>query len=116
MEALQEFIRNPGLHLNPIGFIDDTYQNLKKRINGYPVLGSLDSLESILDKTSIAEIIIPCTGVSEEKIDRLSRICTARHIPLRRYQARFEEIFSRQGNTFLEEKKESSRSYEHMLN
>jgi FlaA1/EpsC-like NDP-sugar epimerase len=116
MDALQEFIRNPGLHLNPIGFIDDTYRNLKKRINGYPVLGSLDSLESILDKNSIAEIIIPCSGISEEKLDRLFRICTARHVSLRRYQTRFEEIFSEQGNTFLEKKKELPRSYEHMLN
>jgi UDP-N-acetylmuramyl pentapeptide phosphotransferase/UDP-N-acetylglucosamine-1-phosphate transferase len=115
MDAFQEFIRNPGLHLNPIGFIDDTYKNLKKRINGYPVLGSLDSLESILDKNSIAEVIIPCTGVSEEKLDRLFRICTAHRIPLRRYQTGFEEIISEQRNTFLEEKKEPSRSYEQMV-
>jgi UDP-GlcNAc:undecaprenyl-phosphate GlcNAc-1-phosphate transferase len=115
MDALQEFIRNPGLHLNPIGFIDDTYPNLKKRINGYPVLGSLDSLESILNKNSIAEVIIPCTGVSEEKLDRLFRICTAHHVSLRRHQARFEEIFSEQGNTFAEQK-EPPTSYEHMLN
>ena len=116
MDALQEFIRNPGLHLNPIGFIDDTYQNLKKRVNGYPIIGSLDSLESLLDKNSIKEIIVPCTGVSEEKIDRLFRICTAHHIPLRRYQTQFEEIFSEQGNTFLKDTAELSGSYEHMVN
>jgi UDP-GlcNAc:undecaprenyl-phosphate/decaprenyl-phosphate GlcNAc-1-phosphate transferase len=116
MDVLQEFIRNPTLHLNPIGFIDDTYRNLRKRINGYPVLGSLDSLESILDKNSITEIIVPCTGISEEKLDRLFRICTAHHIPLRRYQTGFEEIFSEQGDTFLEEKKEPSRSYGQMVN
>ena len=116
MDALQEFIRNPGLHLNPVGFIDDNYRNLKKRIHGYPVLGSLDSLESILDKNSIAEIIIPCTGVSEEKLDRLFRICMARHVLLRRYQTRFEEIFAEQVNTFLEKKKEPPRSYEQMVN
>ena len=116
MDAFQEFIRNPGLHLNPIGFIDDTYRNLKRRINGYPVLGSIDSLESILDKNSIAEIIVPCTGVPEEKLDRLSRICIAHHISLRRYQTRFEEVFSEQGNTFLKEEKEPSRSYGHMVN
>ena len=116
MDALHEFIRNPSLHLNPIGFIDDTPRNLKKRINGYPVLCSLDSLESTLDKNSISEIIVPCTGVSEEKLGRLFRICTAHHVSLRRYQTRFQEIFSEQGNTFLQEKKEPFRSYEHMLN
>jgi UDP-GlcNAc:undecaprenyl-phosphate GlcNAc-1-phosphate transferase len=116
MDALQEFVRNPSLHLNPIGFIDDTYRNLKKRINGYPVLGSLDSLGSILDKNSITEIIVPRTGVSDEKLDRLFRICTVHHVSLRRYQTRFEEIFSEQGNTFLEEKKEPSGAYEHMVN
>ena len=116
MDVLQEFIRNPGHHLNPIGFIDDTYRNFKKRINGYPVVGSLDSLESLLDKNLVKEIIIPCTGVSEEKLDHLFRICTSHHISLRRYQTRFEEIFSEQGNTFLEQKKEPPRNYEHMLN
>jgi UDP-N-acetylmuramyl pentapeptide phosphotransferase/UDP-N-acetylglucosamine-1-phosphate transferase len=116
MDALQEFVHNPSLHLNPVGFIDDTYRNLERRINGYPVLGGLDSLESILDKNSIAEIIVPCTGVSEEKLDRLFRICIAHHISLRRYKTRFEEIFSEQGTTFFEEKKGPSRSYEHMVN
>jgi len=116
MDVLQEFIRNPGHHLNPIGFIDDTYRNFKKRINGYPVIGTLDSLESLLDKNLVKEIIIPCTGVSEEKLDRLFRICSAHHISLRRYQTRFEEIFSEQGNTFLKETPEVSGSYGHMLN
>jgi UDP-GlcNAc:undecaprenyl-phosphate GlcNAc-1-phosphate transferase len=90
--ALDEFINNPRLNLSPVGFIDDDQRNLGKQVNGYPVLGSLDSLENILKSHSISEVIVSRDDIPRDKLDRLSEICSSHQIPLRRFQARLEEI------------------------
>jgi UDP-GlcNAc:undecaprenyl-phosphate GlcNAc-1-phosphate transferase len=90
--ALKEFIDNPGLGLRPVGFIDDDLRNQKKVVNGYPVLGTIDFLETILEKNSISEVILSFDHISQEKLDRLSHFCFSHQIPLRRFQTRLEEI------------------------
>jgi UDP-GlcNAc:undecaprenyl-phosphate GlcNAc-1-phosphate transferase len=92
VHALNEFINNPRLDLSPVGFIDDDQRNHGKQVNGYPVLGSLDSLESILKNNSISEIIVTSENISEGKLEHLSQICNSHHISLRCFQNRLEEI------------------------
>jgi UDP-GlcNAc:undecaprenyl-phosphate GlcNAc-1-phosphate transferase len=92
VHALNEFINNPRLDLSPVGFIDDDQRNQGKQVNGYPVLGSLDSLESIVKSHSISEVIVSQDDIPQEKLDRLSEICNSYQISLRRFQTRLEEI------------------------
>lgn len=92
VNALNEFLNNLNLGLRPVGFIDDDLRNQKKLVNGYPVLGTLDSLETILEKNSISEIILSFDPISQEKLDKLSRICYFHQIPLRRFQLLLEEV------------------------
>ena len=90
--ALREFIHNPILGLSPVGFIDDDQRNKGKQVNGYPVIGTLESLESILKKNSVSEVILAINEFPKEKLERLSQICSAYRIPLRRFQTRLEDI------------------------
>jgi len=92
VNALSEFNNNPHLGLSPIGFIDDEPRNRGKEVIGYPVFGSLDSLDSIIEKNSISEVIVAINDISKERLDRLSQICTSYRISLRRFQTRLEEI------------------------
>ena len=92
VHALNEFINNPRLDLSPVGFIDDDQRNHGKQVNGYPVLGTLDSLEAILEIHSISEVIVSRDDIPEEKLDRLSQICNSHNISLWRFQTRLEEI------------------------
>jgi FlaA1/EpsC-like NDP-sugar epimerase len=92
IQALNEFINNPRLGLSPVGFIDEDERNKGKQVSGYPILGSIDSLESILKNNSISEVIVTGKNLSEGKIERLSQICYSNHISLRRFQTRLEEI------------------------
>jgi len=92
VNALREFINNPRLGLSPIGFIDDDLRNQGKQVNGYPVLGTIDSIEKVLENHSISEVIVSSDEIPKEKIDRLSTICNSHQIPLRRFQTRLEEI------------------------
>jgi UDP-GlcNAc:undecaprenyl-phosphate GlcNAc-1-phosphate transferase len=90
--ALNEFLNNPNLNLKPVGFIDDDLRNQGKQVNGYPVLGTIDSIEKIFEKNSISEVIVTSDHIPKEKLDRLSLICSSHQISLRRFQTRLEEI------------------------
>ena len=92
--ALKEFLNNPGLGLSPVGFIDDDLRNQGKQVNGYPVLGTIDSIEKILENNSVSEVIVTSDHIPKEKLDRLSLICSSHQISLRRFQSRLEEISS----------------------
>jgi UDP-GlcNAc:undecaprenyl-phosphate GlcNAc-1-phosphate transferase len=92
IQALNEFVNNPRLDLSPVGFIDEDERNKGKQVSGYPILGSLDSLENILKNNSISDVIVAADNISEAKLERLSQICNDYHISLRRFQTRLEEI------------------------
>jgi len=80
------------LWLSPVGFIDDDLRNQGKQVNGYPVLGAIDSIERIFEKNSISEVIVTSDHIPKEKLDRLSMICSSHQISIRRFQTRLEEI------------------------
>ena len=90
--ALKEFINNPRSGLSPVGFIDDSPRYQGKQINSFPVLGTLDSLDSILAKNSISEVILCRRDLPRDKLDRLIQICASSHISLSRFETRLEEI------------------------
>jgi len=92
IQALNEFINNPRLDLSPVGFIDEDERNKGKQVSGYPILGSIDSLENILKNNSISDVIVTGKNLSEGKLERLSQICNSHHISLRRFQTHLEEI------------------------
>ena len=92
MNALEEFLDNPLLDLKPVGFIDDDLRNQGKQVNGVPVLGTLESLENILNKNSISEVILTINEFPKKKLERLTQICHSYRIPLRRFQTRLETI------------------------
>jgi FlaA1/EpsC-like NDP-sugar epimerase len=92
--ALKEITHNPRLNLTPVGFIDDDEQNQGIQVDGYPVLGSLDSLENILQDQAIAEVIVSRNDIPRERLSRLAEICRSHRISLRRFQTQLEEVFS----------------------
>jgi UDP-GlcNAc:undecaprenyl-phosphate GlcNAc-1-phosphate transferase len=92
LQALNEFINNPRLGLSPVGFIDEDERNKGKQVSGYPILGSIDSLENILKNNSISEVIVTGKNLSEGRLERLSQICNSHHISLRRFETHLEEI------------------------
>jgi FlaA1/EpsC-like NDP-sugar epimerase len=92
LQALNEFINNPRLGLSPVGFIDEDERNKGRQVSGYPILGSVDSLENILKNNSISEVIVTGKNLSEGRLERLSQICNNHRISLRRFETHLEEI------------------------
>jgi FlaA1/EpsC-like NDP-sugar epimerase len=67
-------------------------RNKGKVVNGYPVVGTLESLENILKKNSVSDVILAISEFPKEKLERLSQICSSYRVPLRRFQPRLENI------------------------
>jgi FlaA1/EpsC-like NDP-sugar epimerase len=80
------------LDLRPVGFIDDNTRNKGKQVNGYPVLGTINSIEKILEENSVSEVILTNDHIPKEKLDRFSQVCPSHPILLRRLQVNLEEI------------------------
>lgn len=91
--ALKEIVHNPRLHFSLVGFIDDDERNQGIQVDGYPVLGSLDSLGNILQDHAIAEVIVSRNDIPMERLSRLAQVCSTHRISLRRFQTQLEEVF-----------------------
>lgn len=76
-ESLLRLIRKSRLgegHRRVIGFIDDDAGHQMNSIYGVPVLGTLDSMEKILQRHAVEEIFVSSTKIPPEKIERLKNI------------------------------------------
>ncbi|MFC1823756.1 hypothetical protein ACFL9T_13680 [Thermodesulfobacteriota bacterium] len=71
----KEIENNQTLGLALVGFIDDNPRKYKRKIRGYPVLGSKDDLEKIISKKNIEEIVISFRENDVERKKELKKIC-----------------------------------------
>src|SRR3972149_10560270 len=55
---VREMIRQKNSEYMPIGFLDDDYSKIKNKIHGVSVLGPLSSLEDMLQKFGLDEILV----------------------------------------------------------
>ena len=71
---LKEIETNKSLSMTIKGFMDDNRDLQRKRIRGYPVLGGINDLESILRDHPVKEIIISFRENSADKRKELRRL------------------------------------------
>jgi UDP-GlcNAc:undecaprenyl-phosphate GlcNAc-1-phosphate transferase len=84
--AARELLQNEALGLTPVGFIDDDTRKARLRVDGLPILGTLDQLAGLLDRRleSVATVIVSMAGLPAGQFDQLCEICAARGIAVRR--------------------------------
>ncbi len=71
----REIINNMHLRQNIVGFIDDDPEKLGKKIHGIPVLGSVNDIESVFQKTKADEALIAIPTASSKKIRKIIETC-----------------------------------------
>ncbi|MFC2145056.1 polysaccharide biosynthesis protein [Actinomycetota bacterium] len=61
---VREMIRQRDSEYQPIGFLDDDYSKIKKRIHGIKVLGPISGMEGFIKKFGIDEVLIAMPSAS----------------------------------------------------
>ncbi len=77
---LREMQNNPGLGLQPIGFVDDNPDKLHMTIHGIPVLGRRESIPALARKYHIDQVIIAIPTAPGREIRAIKAICDASRI------------------------------------
>jgi FlaA1/EpsC-like NDP-sugar epimerase len=94
--VLREIVRNRGLGLMPVGFVDDDPAKRRLRIDGVRVRGNTqEELPRILDDLGPDEVIIAIPSAPGSTRARIVRECRSRGIPVRTLPTVFELLQTR---------------------
>jgi FlaA1/EpsC-like NDP-sugar epimerase len=94
--VLREIVRNRGLGLTPVGFVDDDPAKRRLRIDGVRVRGNTEEdLPRILDDAEPDEVIIAIPSAPGSTRARIVRECRERGIPVRTLPTVFELLQTR---------------------
>jgi FlaA1/EpsC-like NDP-sugar epimerase len=94
--VLREIVRNRGLGLTPVGFVDDDPAKRRLRIDGVRVRGNTEAeLPRILDDLGPDEVIIAIPSAPGSTRARIVRECRSRGIPVRTLPTVFELLQTR---------------------
>jgi FlaA1/EpsC-like NDP-sugar epimerase len=89
--VLREIVRNRGLGLQPVGFLDDDPRKRGLRIDGVKVRGNTEQeLPRVLGETEPDEVIIAIPSAPGSTRARVVRECRLRGIPVRTLPTVFE--------------------------
>jgi len=72
-KAVREILENPGLKLNPVGFLDDDPFKQGKAIHGVLILGAVDDIGSL--REDFDEILIAIPSARGEQMRRIVAAC-----------------------------------------
>jgi FlaA1/EpsC-like NDP-sugar epimerase len=94
--VLREIVRNRGLGLTPVGFVDDDPGKRGLRIDGVRVRGNTEAdLPRILDDAEPDEVIIAIPSAPGSTRARIVRECRTRGVPVRTLPTVFELLQTR---------------------
>jgi FlaA1/EpsC-like NDP-sugar epimerase len=92
----REILRNRGLGLAPVGFLDDDPAKRRLRVEGMRVRGNTqDDLPGVLDDADPDEVIIAIPSAPGSTRARIVRECRKRGIPVRTLPTVFELLQTR---------------------
>lgn len=108
--ALSEIRQNPDLHLDPVGFIDDSPYKQKGKVQGLRVLGSYHRLKAICEEHDVDEVLICIRDLTEDKKEMVKYMCTKSEVKCKEFLPVFSEVESEDEKS---SKKERSYSFEY---
>jgi FlaA1/EpsC-like NDP-sugar epimerase len=105
--VLREILRNRGLGLQPVGFLDDDPRKRGLRIDGVKVRGNTEQeLPRVLGETGPDEVIIAIPSAPGSTRARVVRECRLRGIPVRTLPTVFELLQTSGAGTLARQMRE----------
>jgi len=65
--VVRELLSRPDTQMRPVGFIDDDPRRAGKVFNGYPVLGSVDTIEAVIPRYGVRGVVIATDKIRPEQ-------------------------------------------------
>ncbi len=90
--VVREMQRNPQLHMQPVAFVDDDPEKLRKDIHGVRVVGKLKDLPSVIDRSRAREVVIAIPSAPGDVVRLVTQICRGKGIPFRTMPGIYELI------------------------
>lgn len=78
---VRDMLRNPHLGYQPIGFLDDNRRLYGGKVQGIPVLGGIEQLQTLVYSLQIELIIIAVNSATEPQMRRIVEQCEHCQIP-----------------------------------
>ncbi len=120
--VVKELQKNPQLHLEPLGFLDDDPAKQKHQIYNVPVIGKLTDLASILDQQHIDEVIIAIPSAPGKVVRLVADVCRLKNVPFRTMPGIYELLGGRLSVSRLREveitdllRREPARIHEELI-
>jgi FlaA1/EpsC-like NDP-sugar epimerase len=88
-------IQRPGSEYAPIGYVDDDRSKVGLRIEGIPVLGTVDQLPELMTSHPIDEVLIAVPSASSRQMQRFVEVCERAEVKCRTVPALRDVIAQR---------------------
>jgi UDP-GlcNAc:undecaprenyl-phosphate GlcNAc-1-phosphate transferase len=89
--VVRELLSRPDTQMRPVGFIDDDPGRAGRVFYGYPVLGSVDTLETLVPRHGVRGVVIATAKLQPDRARAAALICERNGIWMRQFRVRFEE-------------------------
>ncbi|MEI6666614.1 MAG: hypothetical protein WCP29_00555 [Acidobacteriota bacterium] len=88
---VREMRANREWNLTPVAFLDDDEAKLRRRLMGVPVRGGADTLEWVLERYRIGEVVFSTAAIDAGREAQVRETCASRQIRVRRFRLEISE-------------------------
>jgi UDP-GlcNAc:undecaprenyl-phosphate GlcNAc-1-phosphate transferase len=92
---LREILNNKCLNVKPIGFVDDDVLKKGRKIQGFPIIGSLDELASMNGQYEIQGVLVSFNngnGACNSAHEKARQYCLQKGLFLKRFRIDLQEV------------------------
>lgn len=90
--VMREILHNPKLKLKPAGFIDDDPIKVGKKLQGIPIIGTLNDIERFIEKHAIRGILLAFRQDASNNFERLKLLCKQNHLFLKKFSIEVDDV------------------------
>ena len=78
--------------MQPVGFIDDDGLKTGKRLQGFPILGTLNDLDRLVRKYDIGNLLISFNSINSDKLNHIHKACRKNNLTLKQFSINVRDI------------------------
>jgi UDP-GlcNAc:undecaprenyl-phosphate GlcNAc-1-phosphate transferase len=89
---LRELLNNKNLSIQPIGFIDDDTRKSGKRLQGFPILGAFQDIETLVQKHRVDSLVISFNHKDTNQMQALKKFCREKDLRLKQFLINIADV------------------------